>query len=110
MNEKLIKLFRAVGIEEYYSIMRTKKFTCHPEGAEIKYFGLDFEETLAFANEIINIELIAVIEACVLYNTLNQIGDFTYVDPFLFKKGTVEVQRIHLDEFNNAIKYIIHKF
>ena len=66
MNEKLTHLFRAVGIEEYYSIMRTKKFACHPEGSEIKYFGIDFEETLAFANEIINIEVIAVIEVSVL--------------------------------------------
>ena len=110
MNEKLMRLYRAVGLEEYYSIMRTKKFACHPEGSEVKYFGIDFEETLAFANEIINIEVIAVIETGVLYDTLNRIGDFTYVDPFLFKKGTVEIHHTHLDEFNNAIKYITHKF
>ncbi|MCL1859694.1 MAG: hypothetical protein FWF92_10750 [Oscillospiraceae bacterium] len=110
MNEKLIRLFRAVGVEEYYSVMRTKKFACHPEGSETKYFGIDFEETLAFANEIINIEIIAVIEIGVLYNILTRIGDFTYVDPFLFKKGTVEIPHVHLDEFNSAIKYITHKF
>jgi len=110
MHEKLTRLFRAVGIEEYYSIMRTKKFTCHPEGSEIKYFGINFDETLAFANEIINIEAIAVIEIKVLYDTLQRIGDFTYVDPFLFKKGTVEIHHTNLKEFNNAIKYIIHKF
>ena len=90
--------------------MRTKKFTCHPEGSEIKYFGIDFEETLVFANEIINIEVIAAIEVSILSDTLNKIGDFKWVDPFLFKKGTVEVHHTYLDEFNNAIRYITHKF
>ena len=78
--------------------------------SEVKYFGIDFEETLAFANEMINIEIIAVIEVNVSYNTLKRIGDFTYVDPFLFKKGAVEVHHKNLDEFNSAIKYIKHKF
>ena len=106
----LIKLYRAVGVEEFNSIMRISCFTCLPDGVEVKYFGLNFDETLYFANMAVNIETVAVLEATVLESVLNCIADFTHVDPFLFKSGTVEVHISRLDKFNNAIQKIVHKF
>ena len=106
----IVCLFRAVGDVEFYSIMRTKQFSIHPKGAHVKYFGLDYEETLAFANKIANIDVTAIIEVTVLRDVLERIGDFTQVDSFLFKGGTVEIQSEDLDEFNLAIQQIEQKY
>ena len=107
---KYKRLYRAVGCEEFYSIMKTNRFSFHPKGVDVKYFGLDFKETLDFADELMNIDLVAVVEVIVLEEILNKIGDFIDVDPFLFKTGTIEIQSEHLDEFNSAIYSIIHRF
>ena len=96
-------LYRAVGLEEYYSVIQTNIFTCHPSGAEVKYFGLDSRETEKFANLIINIDVVAVFEILISNTTLNQIGDFTNVDQFLFTKGTVMIHKADLSNFNKTI-------
>ena len=38
------------------------------------------------------------------------IRDFTHVDATLFRSGTVEIQPEHLDEFNDSIIEIIHRY
>ena len=106
-SNELTVLYRAVGLEEYYSIIQTNSFTCHPTGAEVKYFGLDFIETEKFANLIINLDIVAVFRIMIPSSNLKLIGDFTNVDQFLFKKGTVMIHKINLIDFNNAIKSII---
>ena len=103
-------IYRAVGESEFYSVMQTKCFSVLEKGTHVKYFGLNFEETLAFANKIINIEIVAIFEVKVITEILNRVGDFTNVDTFLFKSGTVEIPAEKLDEFNNAIQEIIHKY
>ncbi|MCL2015383.1 MAG: hypothetical protein FWG68_03945 [Defluviitaleaceae bacterium] len=100
---KTIKLYRAVGVEEYLSIMKIGKFALREGRDTVKYFGLDFEETLLFANKAFNNSLVAVFEVEIKHTVLNKIGDFTNVDPFLFKKGTVEIQEEVLEDFNKAI-------
>jgi len=82
------KLYRAVGVEEYYSIMKTEKFSIG-KGVNVKYFGLDFEETLKFANTPIGRTSVAVFEVVVNKSILERIADFTVVDLFIFRKGTV---------------------
>ena len=42
--------------------------------------------------------------------SLNKLGDFTQVDRFIFKNGTVTINADKLGEFNKAIKEIIHKY
>jgi len=42
--------------------------------------------------------------------TLLRIGDFTQVDAFLFKKGTVIIHAENLDEFNGAVKYVLQRY
>jgi hypothetical protein len=78
--------------------------------SNVKYFGVDYEETVAFANKIQLIDIVAIIEAGVLYDTLLRIGDFTHVDSFLFKKGTIIIQAEDLHEFNKAVQYIEHRY
>ena len=90
--------------------MRTKQFSIHPKGAHVKYFGLDYEETLAFANKVTNIDVTAIVEATVLRDILERIGEFTQVDSYLFKSGTVEIQLEDLDEFNRAVQQIVQKY
>ena len=106
----IVILYRAMGAEEFYLLMQTRRFALIPNGIGVKYFGINYEETLAFANKIVSIDIVAVIEVGILRDVLERIGDFTHVDPFLFKKGTVEIQREHLEEFNDAIQFINHRY
>ena len=106
----VISLYRAVGLEEYYDIIQNKKFAVLPNWVNVKYFGLDFKETLSFANKNINIGIVAVFEVKIARSILDKIGDFTHVDPFIFKSGTVEIPEIYVDKFNNAIYDLIHKY
>ena len=109
-KDDVVYLYRAVSAAEFYSIMQSKQFSVLPTASNVKYFGLDFGETLNFAEKIGVLDIVAVVEVSVLRLTLEQIGDYTHVDPFLFKKGTVIIQQEHLNEFNAAIKSIRHRY
>jgi hypothetical protein len=109
MDDELVGLYRAIGSDEFESVMLTKQFSFLKNKAEVKYFGFNFDETLRFANKAFNMDLVAVIEVKINKVVLDKIGDFTHVDPFLFKSGTVEIQPENLDEFNRAIVKITHK-
>ena len=104
------RLYRAIGFAEFFSVMDTGLFTLRPNGLESKYFGMDFNETLDFANKAFNIHVVAIVEAVVKKGVLNRVGDFTEVDFSVFKSGTVEIHREHLDEFNDAVLEIKHVF
>ena len=105
-----VSLFRAVGFAEYDSILDTRKFSLRPNGLESKYFGMNFNETLDFANKVFNIHVVAIVEAKVEREVLNQIGDFTKVDITVFKSGTVEIHKEHLERFNRAVSKIKHVY
>jgi len=101
-------LFRAIGYTEYLSIINTSRFSLRPNGLEAKYFGMSFKETLDFANKVFNIHVVAIVETTIDEQILSEIGDFTLVDVTVFKSGTVEIDKIHLDRFNNSITGIKH--
>ena len=42
--------------------------------------------------------------------SVEEIGDFTHVDPFIFKSGTVIISADDLEFFNNSIQELIHKY
>jgi len=109
MDDNTISLYRAMGADEFESVMLAKMFTLHKGKADVKYFGLDFDETLQFANKAFNRDLVAVIEVQIDKYILMKIGDYTHVDPFLFKCGTVEIQPENLEQFNNSITKIVHR-
>jgi len=109
-KDDTICLYRAVGFVEFRSIMESRIFTLRPNGLESKYFGVDFYETLDFANRVFNIHVVAIIEAKVPHDLLLKIGDFTKVDSTVFKSGTVEVHKEQLDDFNDSILGIRHVF
>ena len=71
---------------------------------------IHIDDTLKFADKVINKYVVAVIEIEVLRRVVDRVGDFPEVDPFLFKHGTVVVWENDLDEFNNAVLRILHKF
>ena len=103
-------LYRAVDDREFYSIMKTARFSCLPGGVGLKYFGKSLRDTIRFADKVINKHAVAVVEVEVLSEIVERIGDFVDVDPYLFKCGTVEIWESDLDEFNNAIIRLVHKY
>jgi len=107
-NNSVTSLYRAVGPDEFYSIMKSGEFSVIPEGLQAKQFGLSFEETLSFANKYPDIG--AIIEVKVPTDVLNKIGDFSQVDKFIFKNGTVTIHADQLCEFNAIIQEIIHRY
>ena len=110
INDEVVRLFRAVCADEFYSIMESKQFALPPNmTTHVKYYGVDYNETVAFANLIQFIDIVAVVEVGVPLSTLLQIGDFTHVDTFLFKSGTVIIHSENLADFNKSIQYIEHK-
>ena len=109
-KDDTICLYRAVGFVEFRSIMESRIFTLRPNGLESKYFGVDFYETLDFANRVFNIHVVAIVEVKVERSLLSVIGDFTRVDSSVFKSGTVEIHKENLGEFNIAVLEIKHLF
>ena len=109
-NNGIVNLYRAVCADEFYSIMESNQFTLPPDkSTSVKYFGVDLNETVEFANIIQFIDIVAVVEVGISYDILLQVGDFTHVDIFLFKKGTVIIHAEDLSKFNDDIRYIVHK-
>jgi hypothetical protein len=98
-NKDVMFLYRAVGDREFYSTMQTGRFSCLPGGVGVKYFGLDFADTLGFADKIVNRNTVAVLEIEAIREVVQRIGDFVCVDPFLFKHGTVEIWESDLVAF-----------
>lgn len=109
-TENTVSLYRAIGESEFYSVMRTNKFGFWSRSARVKYFANSFDEALMFANKAFATDIVAVLEIRVRKDILEQIGDFTNVDTTLFRNGTVEIQVEHLEEFNNSIIEIIHRY
>jgi hypothetical protein len=107
-SDNLKSLYRAVGPDEFYEIMETGKFNVIPIGMQAKQFGLNFDETLRFAEKYKDIG--AIIEIKVPANMLDELADFTHVDGFIFKNGTITIQAEKLDEFNKIIQEITHKY
>jgi hypothetical protein len=89
---------------------KTGNFEIAKHYADTKYFGIDFNETLEFANKVFNAELVAIFEVKIPLKILSIIGDFTHVDPYLFKKGTIEIHSENLDVFNTSIFELAHKY
>jgi len=110
VTEEEVSLFRAIGESEFYSVMRTKQFSFWRRSAKVKYFAKNLEETIKFANKAFTTDIVAVLEIIVRKDILVRIGDFTNVDTTLFRTGTVEIHPEHLDEFNNSIIEIIHRY
>lgn len=108
VSKDLTTLFRAVGPEEFYDVIKTGKFSVTPQGLQAKQFGLSFDETLKFADKYSDIG--AIIEVKIPTEQLNKLADFTQVDKFIFKSGTVTIHVDKLDDFNKMIQEISHKF
>ena len=99
----VIILYRAVSAAEYYSIIDKSKFETCSGMTEVKYFALDFRETAAYADKSYNTDVVAVFEIVAKRSVVECIGDFTHVDPSIFKAGTVIIHEEDISEFNQSI-------
>jgi len=102
-------IYRAVGADEYKLILRTKQFAVLEHGLQVKHFGLNYLETLDFADKDFNIDVSAILEVEIDSAVLKEIGDFTNVDTYIFRSGTVEISSDRLTEFNEAVLTVTHK-
>lgn len=107
-TDNLTSLYRAVGPDEFYEIMETGTFNVVPTGMQAKQFGLSFKETMKFAEKYSDIG--AIIEVKVPSSMLDDLADYTHVDRFIFKDGTITIDADKLDDFNKIIQDISHKY
>jgi hypothetical protein len=98
-----VSLYRAVGIDEYIQLEETGKFGISEDATLCKYFGVDYDETLAFSNKAYNKHVVSIVEAIVPFSELRGLADFTHVDSTIFKSGTVIIEEKFLDEFNHIV-------
>jgi hypothetical protein len=110
INDETSIIYRAVGGDEYRSVLENNCFSLISGGVGIKYFGLNLQETIVFAGKDLNVDVVAILEVVINRNILNKIGDFTSVDTYIFKSGTVEIAACNLQEFNESICEINHVY
>ena len=100
----LVCLYRAIGSEEYYSLKDSGKFdVVEGVSANVKYFGVSRKETEAFADLAYNIHAVSVVMALVKKKELKKFADFTPLDEFLFKAGTVTIHEGDLNKLNEIV-------
>jgi len=105
-SSEITSIYRAVGPQEYYSVLDSGKFSKIPQALQAKQFGVDLQDTINFAERYSDIA--AVLEVKIPKTILDKVGDFTHVDTRIFKNGTISIQPYNLDEFNKYIKEILH--
>jgi hypothetical protein len=103
-----VSLYRAVGPNEFYDLFDVMQFRTVGKSLDAKQFGLDFDETLKFADWTPNAA--AIIEVQIPESILKDIGDFTPVDPHIFKNGNVTIPGNQLDTFKKHITDLFHVF
>ena len=85
-------------------LLQTPKFfSSGRRSSEVKYFAFDFEEALIYASKAYNRDVVAIFQVRIKRADLQKVGDFTDVDPNIFKKGTVVIQPDKLSQFNSYI-------
>lgn len=100
---KTKKIYRAVDPDEYYDVMKTRKFrNIEMKTLDVKDFGNNFEETLKFADHPINRDKAAILESEIPENLFNQLGHMD-LDVGFFKSGTTIVEPEMLNIFNKGI-------
>lgn len=102
-------LYRAVSPEEYSSIMQTGRFSFGPGANEMKQFGFNLNEVMAYANTAA--DYAAIVKVDIPTSVLGKFGVSYSIDPFIFKNGVLSVERMgQLDFFNSVAKNIGHAF
>ena len=97
-------MYRAIGLEEYNSLRDIKKFEVEPGvSASVKYFGVSRKETEKFASLAYNVHVVSVVRVLVKKKELLEFADFTPLDEFLFKAGTVTIDEADLNKLNKSI-------
>ncbi len=104
-------IYRAVSPEEYDDIFAIGGFRGRPDGMSFKAkeFGNNFDETLEFANQSINLDKAAIVKVTIPENVYDQLEHMN-LDRAIFKSGTPVIEPDMLDLFNESIISIEHVF
>jgi len=101
--DDFVDIYRAIGIDEYYSIRNTGIFSMGP-GCEAKYFGLNLDDTIAFSNwatDTVSIVKTSVPMSFVKKTAFN-------VDSRIFRQGSMVVDRTLIVELNKVMTKITY--
>ena len=108
-GEATVNLYRAVSPAEFNDIMSTGTFRSAPGAFEGKQFGLSLEETLGFANSVL--DTAAIIRATIPQSTFGQLEFSNTIDPFIFKSGVVTARPgAQLKLLNSTVISIEHAY
>jgi hypothetical protein len=104
-KDDVVEIYRAVGPNEYADIVATNRFRASGRGSlDAKQFGISLIETKLFSSSAFNrAKDMHVVAAKIRRSDLNRLADFTRVDEFMFKGGTVTIQPENLDDFNSSL-------
>jgi|GEM_PF-547425 len=108
--KKMTSLYRAVGPDEFHSVMQEGKFLFPPNGSEMKQFGFSLDEVLKFSN--FQTDYAAILRVDIPTKSLSKFNvSQGQIDPFIFRSGVVTVEgQGALNAFNGAIRSISHAF
>ncbi|WP_175941838.1 hypothetical protein [Burkholderia pyrrocinia] len=104
-----ITVYRAVSPEEFNSIMQTGKFSFTSGANEMKQFGFNLNEVMAYANTAP--EYAAIIKANIPASVIGKFGVSYSIDPFIFKSGVLSVMKENqLNIFNSFVTNVGHAY
>ena len=109
-GEDLVDLFRAVSLDEFDDIFKSKMFRPRPGGGslEAKQFGLNLDETIKLADFFP--EAVAVVRARIPRSILGKL-DQTPVDSSILRSGSVTAKSgEELDLLNRSLRLVDQAF
>jgi RHS repeat-associated protein len=107
--EETVDLFRAVGVREYYSVMRTRRFLPGGPSLEGRQFAFTLEEALKYAETDLN--KVAILRVTIAKDALKAFDFSKSIDPHIFVNGVVTVQSgLQSAVFHASLRSIVHAF
>jgi hypothetical protein len=89
-NGATINLYRAVGVREFNTVMRTGKFLPGANSLEGRQFAFTLEEALKYADT--DLSKVAILKATVRREALPTLDFSKAIDPHIFNNGVVTIQ------------------
>ncbi|AEV68704.1 transglutaminase-like domain-containing protein [Acetivibrio clariflavus] len=102
-----VDLYRAVGPDEFYDIINTNRFNVVEHAYSGKQFGFSFDEILELTDSLP--ESAAIFKARIPKDVFVKL-DFTPLDTFTLKSGSLTVPGDLLEIFNNNLIDLQHVF
>ncbi|WP_321818800.1 MULTISPECIES: DUF637 domain-containing protein, partial [unclassified Paraburkholderia] len=108
-NSGITTIYRAMGPEEFSSVMSSGQFSFVLGNNEMKQFGFNLNEVLTYAN--FESDYAAIVSADIPTSVLGNFSFSNTIDPFIFKSGVLSVERKPaLSLLNSVVTNIKHAY